>query len=171
MKALLLATLILCVSAARVPTVDLPMDLRQSNWRGSQGQGSCVYATTVSLLNWQGRYKTADWIKKNCGDGANPNDAARDFDRVNLRYAHTETGDVKFLEWSMRTRRGAGVVVGGGRHFVTLVHLDSKWAGIMDNNSTGKISWYTREAFLAEWKNSGGWALAVIYSPPAKLPI
>ena len=39
------------------PTVNLPLALRQSNWQGAQGQGSCTWATMVSLLRWQGRYR------------------------------------------------------------------------------------------------------------------
>jgi hypothetical protein len=37
------------------PTVNLPLALRQSNWLGPQGDGSCTWATLVSLLRWQGR--------------------------------------------------------------------------------------------------------------------
>ena len=32
------------------PTVNVPAALRQSNWIGNQGQGSCVHATMISLL-------------------------------------------------------------------------------------------------------------------------
>ena len=42
------------------PTVNLPLELRQENWIGDQGQGSCVHATLVSLFRWQGRYATAN---------------------------------------------------------------------------------------------------------------
>ena len=42
------------------PTVNVPAALRQSNWRGPEGQGSCVHASMISLLRWQYRLKTAD---------------------------------------------------------------------------------------------------------------
>jgi ABC-type bacteriocin/lantibiotic exporter with double-glycine peptidase domain len=168
MKTLLVA-LMLCASVQ--PVVDLPPALRQSNWVGSQGQGSCVFASTISLLNWQNRPKTAKWIRNNYGNGSGPTDTAEKFDRIGLRYAMTTTGDVKFLEWSMRTRRGCAVVVRGGSHFVCLVSLDAKRAAIMDNNDVGNIKWVTREAFLSEWVASGGWSLAVVYSPPAPKPL
>ena len=38
------------------PTVNLPVALRQANWRGNQGEGSCVHALMISLFRWQGRY-------------------------------------------------------------------------------------------------------------------
>ena len=30
------------------PTVNLPVALLQANWRGSQGEGSCVHASMIS---------------------------------------------------------------------------------------------------------------------------
>jgi hypothetical protein len=58
----------------------------------------------------------------------------------------------------------------GGSHMVALVHLDSKWAGLLDNNNVSKIKWVSREALIAEWKSSYGWAVTPIYSPAAPLP-
>ena len=37
------------------PTVNLEHALRQANWIGSQGEGSCVHATMIMLFRWQGR--------------------------------------------------------------------------------------------------------------------
>ena len=37
------------VTAER-PRINIPLACRQTNWRGSNGQGSCVWATTVSLF-------------------------------------------------------------------------------------------------------------------------
>jgi hypothetical protein len=54
---------------------------------------------------------------------------------------------------------------------VDLVYLDSKRAGILDNNSVDKIKWLSREAFIADWQKSGGWAFAPVYSPTPPLPI
>ena len=93
------------------PTVNLPRDMRQSNWRGPQEQGSCTWATMVSLLRWQGRYRTADWVRQNCGDGEWPDDMAQKLDGAGIRYAYVTNGDVKFLEWACRTRRGCGITV------------------------------------------------------------
>ena len=51
------------------PTVNVPAVLRQSNWRGPQGQGSCVHASMISLFRWQYRLKTADHWRQTYGDG------------------------------------------------------------------------------------------------------
>ena len=156
--------------ASELPTVNVPAAMRQGNWRGQHGQGSCVFATMISLLRWQGRINTADNIRQTLGDGSYPDDLAWKLDRKGVRYAYVTNGDMNFLEWSVRTRRGCGITVMGGAHMVALVHLDAKWAGILDNNRVGQIIWIPRETLVAEWKASYGWAVTPIYTPAAPLP-
>ena len=76
---------------------------------GPNRQGSCVWATMVSLLRWQGRYHTADLVHESCGDGAGPTKLEQKFNQFGIRFAWTLDGDVEFLEWAVRTRRGCGV--------------------------------------------------------------
>jgi len=152
------------------PTVNVPAALRQGNWRGPEGQGSCVHASMISLLRWQYRLKTADHWRQTYGDGEQPEDLAAKFDQEGIRYAYVTNGDVRFLEWACRTRRGCGITVMGGAHMVALVHLDDKWAAILDNNNVEKFIWVPRETLIAEWKASYGWAVTPIYAPAAPLP-
>lgn len=154
-----------------IPIVNLPASLRQANWLGNLREGSCVHATLVSLFRWQGRTHTADWWRKHHGNGEWPEHLNRQLDAAGIRYAYTaEANDVAFLEWSIRTCRGCGVTVLGGRHMVALVHLDDRLAGILDNNAVNKILWVPRETFLAEWANSNSWAVTPIYTPAPPLP-
>ena len=44
-----------------VRLLDLPLAYRRKNWTGNRGQGSCVHAAFVNLLQWQGRHDMADW--------------------------------------------------------------------------------------------------------------
>ncbi len=166
----LLLTLYGVVFCAEMPTVNIPLALRQSNWPGKEGMGSCVHATMISLMRWQGRYELAEYWKETYDSGEYPDRLHGRFDREDVRYASTESGDVAFLEWACRTRRGCGITVLGGAHMVALVHLDSKWAGVLDNNNVGKIKWMPRETLIAEWKASYGWAVTVLYAPAAPLP-
>jgi len=152
------------------PVVNVPLALRQSNWRGFQGQGSCVHATMISLFRWQYRLKTADYWRRAYGDGEYPEDLAAKFNKEGIRYAYVTNGDVRFLEWACRTRRGCGITVMGGAHMVALVHLDDKWAAILDNNNVERFIWVPRETLIAEWKASYGWAVTPIYTPAAPLP-
>ncbi len=177
---LILALLVPCVGCEALrasapkkqerPTVNVPVSMRQSNWQGSRGEGSCVHATMISLFRWQGRLKTADYWRRSYGNGEWPEDMAAKFDKEHIRYAYVTNGDVKFLEWACKTRRGCGLTIMGGAHMVALVHLDATWAGILDNNGVEKIIWVPRETLIAEWKASYGWAIAPLYTPAAPLP-
>ena len=166
------------VARKEYPTVNLPVSLRQQNWLGRKGEGSCVHAAMISLFRWNGYYHlAAKWLKK-YGDGevADSSWGLRDnlaskMDAEGVRYAYTTAGNVEFLEWACRTRRGCGVTVMGGRHMVVLVHFDDKLAGILDSNDTSQIIWVPRETFVAEWQNSNGWAVTPIYAPAPPLPI
>jgi hypothetical protein len=152
------------------PVVNIPLAQRQSNWLGSNREGSCVHASMISLFRWQGRYKTADYWRRTYGDGEWPEDMAAKFDREGIRYAYVTNGDVRFLEWACHTRRGCGITVMGGAHMVALVHMDEKWAAVLDNNNVSKFIWVPRETLIAEWKASYGWAVTPIYTPAAPLP-
>lgn len=148
------------------PTVNLPVNLRQRNWIGDENYGSCVWATTMSLLRWEGRDDLAREIGRTCGNGAGPSTHGRVMDKLGIAYAMTDSGDERFLEWALRTRRGAGVACENGAHCVALVYLDSKQACIMDNNDPANYRWMSREDFVTDWRNSGGWAFALLIGPP-----
>lgn len=153
------------------PVVNLPFALRQRNWSGSQGEGSCVHASMTMLFRWQGRYNMANWWRTHNGNGEWAEDLAAKFDRAGVRFAYTNgRGDVSFLEWACNTRRGAGVSVMGGTHMLCLVHLDERRAALLDNNHIERVKWVPRERFLSEWKNSGSWAVTPVYAPTPPLP-
>jgi predicted small lipoprotein YifL/ABC-type bacteriocin/lantibiotic exporter with double-glycine peptidase domain len=158
-------------AAKERPTVNLPRDLRQGNWRGpNKNEGSCTWASLISLLRWQGRYNTANWVRENCGDGEWATTMASQLNDIDVRYAYVTNGDVKFLEWACATRRGCAITVQGGKHMVALVHLDDQWAALLDNNDVSRYRWIPRETLIAEWKASNGWAITPIYTPAAPLP-
>jgi hypothetical protein len=146
--------------------VDIRPVWRQKNWTGHRGQGSCVHAAFVHLLHWQGRHVTAEWWARRYGDGETPAGLAAKLDAAGLRYAETRSGDESFLRWAIRTRRGAAVVVQNGAHMVNLVGLDSETAHILDSNSPDRVQYWPREAFLRDWKESGGWAVTPLLGPP-----
>jgi hypothetical protein len=168
----ILLSLVLLVSplvAADWPSVDVPMGLRQQNWRGDRRQGSCVHATTVTMLRWHGFNEIADYWRDSYGNGESIRRLAAKSDAFGLHYAYTTSGNVDFLEWASRTRRGAGVSV-SPNHWVMLVHIDSKWVCLLDNNRTSKYKWVPRDRFLKDWRRTGGWAFTLMYAPPPPLP-
>lgn len=149
-----------------VPVVNLHPDLRQSNWGG----GSCTWASMNTLLYWQGEYKLAKKIRLNFSGGEYLPQWGRNLDKAGVTYASTSSGDPEWLELACNGRRGAAVVVTGGRHMVTLVHLDKDKACLIDNNSPRGYIWLSREVFVDHWKKSGGWAFVPIYTPVSPLP-
>ena len=151
------------------PLVNIPRVLRQSNWL-SRGSGSCVHASMMSLFRWQGRNNTARLWGQRYGSGEDAQGLRAKMDANGIRYAYVTNGDVNFLEWACSTRRGCGITVRGGVHMVALVHLDSEWACLLDNNSVSKFIWVPRETLIAEWKASYGWAVTPVYTPAAPLP-
>lgn len=156
---------------AEFPVVDIPPAYRVHNWTGPTGSGSCVHASMVMLFNWQGRPDLGAYWQQQMHSGEKPEGLARKMDSIGVAWAGVTNGDVGFLEWAVRTRRGCGVTVQGGSHMVCLVHLDEVRAGILDNNSPGKIRWTSRDAFLREWLSSGyRWAVTPVYDPPPRLP-
>jgi hypothetical protein len=165
------------VAKIEYPTVNLPVSLRQKNWRGPKGEGSCSHAAMVSLFRWQGRYALASYWRKTYGDGEvadatwdSRDNLADKLNRDKVRFAYTTDGDVSFLEWACSTRRGCGVTIMGGKHMVCLVHFDEKWAALMDSNDVDTLIWVPRKTFISEWVNSNGWAVAPVYTPAPPLP-
>lgn len=150
--------------------VDLPARWRRRNWIGNRGQGSCVHASLVHLLHWQGRHDLADWWQRQYANGETAEGLARKLEAAGIQFAETRAGDEAFLEWALRTRRGAAVVVQNGAHMVNLVGLDADQAFILDSNSPAVIQTWNRAAFLADWRKSGGWAVTPVGTPPSPSP-
>jgi hypothetical protein len=146
------------------PQANLPKAARQENWRGPNGNGSCVYATTVSLLRWQGQDNAAERIQQ-YGGGADYATLEKVLQRENIKYRSCDDGDESFLVWACQTRRGCGVVIDEGQHFVALVGMTDRYVQVLDNNSVEHFIWIPRAAFLKQWRNAGGWAFTVMYSP------
>ena len=153
------------------PAVYIPKRMRQENWLGPKREGSCVHAAMTNLFIAQGRFKLANWWRTHNGDGEWPSDLAPKLDAAGIKYAYTSMkGNVKFLEWAVKTHRGCGVTVRGASHMVVLVHLDKKWAGLLDSNAVDEIIWVPRKTFIAEWLNSESWAITPVYTPQPPMP-
>lgn len=154
----------------RLRQIDIPLTYRRANWTGKRGQGSCVHASIRHLLHWQGEHELAEWWGRQHGDGETPDGLTQKLNKANIRFAETRTGDESFLEWAIRTRRGAAVVVQNGAHMVVLCGLDRQHAHILDSNSPRQVQAWPRQEFLGDWKRSGGWAVTPLGAPAAPDP-
>jgi hypothetical protein len=147
------------------PCVDLPQTMRTKNYSG----GSCVHASTINLLIWQGLPELAQWWRDNHGGGEYSDRLNAKMDKAGLKFAYTTRGDMGFLEWTIRTRRGAGIGY-FPRHAINLVDLTETEATLLDNNRTGVYIKVPRAEFERKWRGWGGWAWTVVYQPPPPLP-
>lgn len=154
------------------PVMNLPKRLSQGNWIGRNYEGSCVVASMVDLLRWQGKPATANRLKAKYSGGQYYEGWKAILDSEGIRYAATRgKNDVAFLEAAIRTRRGCMVTVMGESHMVCLVDLTPTKAAILDNNYPHEVFWIDRNEFLTEWYAANSWALTPVYSPTSpKVP-
>ena len=151
--------------------MDLPLSMRTENYSG----GSCVHASNVSLLRWQGQDEMADWWRKTYGGGEYDTRLVSRMEAAGLRYAYTKTTDMHFLRWCVRTRRGAGIFY-KPRHSINVVGMDEKYVYLLDNNYVDypeQYGHYERVAigeFEQRWNGYGGFAWTLVYQPPPPLP-
>lgn len=180
MKRLLILAILLmpAIAFAEVPTVNLPVPLREPNWTAADGTGSCVHSTVVMLARWQLEDQLADHWRSTYSGGEyagpewNPrSNLARKFDKEGVVYAYTTAPDEAFLEWSIATRRGCGITCMGGSHMIYLVELTPTEAAIIDPNQTERVIWVDRNRLISEWKASNSWAVTIVGSPCPPLPI
>ena len=158
------------VSREHTPAVDIPRPWRMTNW-AFHGEGSCVHASLVTLLHWQEQHRLAQWWQAAYAGAEHPQRLSERLNRAGVRFAEVRTGDVRFLEWAVRTHRGCAVTVERATHMVCLVHLDARWAGLVDSNAPQQIRWVPRREFLADWTSGSlTWAVTPVYVPPPPYP-
>jgi hypothetical protein len=154
-----------------MPPVDLPPAMRTSNYGG----GSCMHAAWCDVLKWQNQERMANWWGEHyagaagvgpCRNGADMTELA---ERNGLRFAYTDSGDVKFLDWCSRTRRGAAIHWRDA-HAITFCGFLGGDAVLLDNNDPKRLQRMPRNKFLSEWRHSGGRAITVVYSPAPPRP-
>jgi hypothetical protein len=161
--------------------LDLPLKYRTVNWGG----GSCVHASTVTLLRWMGLPELADWWRKTYSGGEYDDRLVQRLEAAGVRYASIHSGadrngdgrddGEQFLEWCTRTRRGAGLFY-KPMHSINFVGMDRTHVHLLDNNFTdypernGHYERVPRESFFRQWKGYGGFAWTLVYDPAPPKP-
>jgi hypothetical protein len=153
---------------------DVPEEMRKRNWRGQTG-GSCVHASLISLLRYQGLDAMATWWQSTYDGGEYFDRLEARLDAANLRYASANGPEAEaLLEWAMRNRLGAiiGYTDDGAMqaHALTIVDLTPEFAVLLDNNHVEQYEYVNRDEFFRIWRRSGSYLLTLVYSPPPPLP-
>jgi hypothetical protein len=174
--------------AAEVPdgtylgvVLNLPPELRTRNWGG----GSCVHASNINLLKNVGMYELADWWRRTYSGGEYDSRLIDRLEKAGVRYAFAHGGEdanrdgrddgEQFLEWCIRTRRGAGIFYKPS-HSINIIGLDAQFAYLLDNNATdypernGHPERVERREFFRRWHGFGGFAWTLVYDPPPPAP-
>lgn len=170
--------------------IDLPSRFHVKNKGGSDGAGLCVYASARHSGLWhdepvfQGLF---EWMRSYPG-GSYPEKFDRSVEQFCQQkslpkpaYLNTVTGDLALLRKACQAGYFPGVTYAfsptgryGGRisHMVSLVHLDDRWAAILDNNFPGSIEWMPVADFKRSWTGGGesGWALIPLRPGPPPVP-
>jgi len=153
--------------------MNLPPEMRTQNWGG----GSCVHASTVSLLRWQGQDQMADWWRNEYSGGEGSDRLVQRMDAAGVKYAHTGglsvDGKRAFLKECCDKRLGAGIFY-KPNHAINLVGMDDQYAYLLDNNATtyaernGHYERVELNEFFRRWEGYGsfGWTLAYVPPPP-----
>lgn len=160
------------------PAVNLPPALRQTNWTSAAGEGSCVIASTVSLVRWQRQYQVADFFRRTYSGGQTATSIQQKLTAAGIRFVCTEPengqpADSAFLQWASDSRRGA-IIWFYPSHCVTFcgfgVDDGKSVAYLLDNNRTQRFIKIPRDQFLRAWAGYGGFALTTLGDPIAPLP-
>ncbi|GAB5404316.1 MAG: hypothetical protein Aurels2KO_25470 [Aureliella sp.] len=160
--------------AAEIPTVNLPESLRQKNWVSrTNGQGSCVHASSVAHFNWQGRYKIAEGWKRRYSGGETAYSILNKWIDNRIPFTYTDSGDPAFLQWATDTRRGA-IIWYYPSHCVTFCGfavVDGRdYAYILDNNRINRFIAVDKSEFIRNWRGFGGFAATAVFTAAGPLP-
>jgi hypothetical protein len=181
---LLFVVLVGCEPAKRVyplpepppeyPVCNLPLELRQQNWSGRLGQGSCVYASLINHVRWLNLPDFASKIRATRGDGEYASRLMGWLDSEGVPYKFTEKADPRFLDWCTYERTGC-ILWWKPSHCCTFEgwvrdQNGNQYATILDNNYINKYEYIPREQFVRLWAGYGGFALAVVDDPAISIP-
>lgn len=162
-------------------TVDLPIDQHVRNFGAPKDNlGLCVFASMTMGARWHNVTPLKDVIHKIDKGGGWPEKVDRVFKQFapDLKYVQYEGTDPAILDKAMAEGAMCHVTYGYGErygmktiaHMVNLVHLDQKWAVVLDNNFPGTYEWMDRSEFLKRWTHPGGQGWAYIMLAPGPPP-
>lgn len=174
-------------------TIDLPASERKKNTGGigpggpGTGAGLCVFTSIEYSARWQNEralFELQKYMTTKPGGGYPAKvDAILKVYSPGTQYGQHTGGDESVLDAVLKSGRIAAVTYNGHdphygadrsiAHMVALVHLDSQWACVSDNNYPGdtEFVWMSRAEFLKRWRgNGGGWCVFLVRPPPPLPP-
>lgn len=173
---------------------DIPHEKWMENSVGTDNSGLCVFTSINVAAFWQHVKEAWDFqqkMRRELGGGW-PEKVDKMIAKYcpGVEYVQYEGPDSSILDLAIKSGRMPCVTYGfseryqdkngrGGQiaHMVNLVHLDSKWACVLDNNfvAPASLEWMSRDEFFRRWKlgsrgNKDGWAVVLLRPPPPPVP-
>lgn len=174
--------------------MDLPESEQMANVGGSDRAGLCVFTSVEHSARWQNVEALngfQNWMRGYPGGGwpeklakkIEEYSKARGFAVPKFAQAEGKAADLMpIIEEALKSGRGVATTYDrspsgryGGRkiaHMVNIIHLDSKYACIMDNNYIGvsKYEWMSRDEFSRIVLGNNGWIAILLDPGPPPLP-
>lgn len=168
-------------------TCDLPREARHKNRGGRNGAGLCVFASLDHAALFQNDRAVTGLFQKMFAEpgGGWPQKVDAMMRKYCPRavYLQYEGNDPGILRLALKTGRMPSVTYNGHdphygmnqsiAHMVNLVHLDEKYAVVLDNNFIGDrdLVWLSPDDFSRRWRGNGsGWAIILLSPPPPPVP-
>lgn len=168
--------------------IDLPKsDLRENLPSDVDKAGLCVWTSIDMAALWMGIQELIgirDVMRKEPGGGWPERvEKVIKAKAPHVDFVQYEGSDASILDATIKTGRPVCITYGYGdfyrkrglakiSHMVLLVHLDSKWAAIRDNNDVEQITWMPREELLkrAMYPSGKFWSVSILGTPPPPIP-
>jgi hypothetical protein len=159
--------------ASEQPIANVPLKLRQTNWTDKAGSGSCVIASSASLLNWHGEERLAKEFKKLYAGGQTSDSIKRIWNKHKIPFEAEENGRPEFLE-RVSEARHAAIIWFFPNHCVTFCGFGrnngQEVAWLLDNNRTERFIPVEKREFIRAWRGFGGFAMATTLPPVPFVP-
>jgi len=175
---------------------DLPSFLQTKNVGGSDGAGLCVFTSIGHAARYQNvavLEDFRDWMRKYPGGGwpekvdAMISKIAKERGVPKPEYIQVQGGreTLEIIRTALDTGRMVSVTYsksptgryGGARiaHMVNIVHLDQKYAAVLDNNyitpADKSFEWMSLDQFLQTYMGGrAGWAVILLDAGPPPFP-
>lgn len=169
---------------------DLPKELHIRNIGGTDGAGLCVMSSINHAAYWHNQECLFDyqkWASHYRGGGwpekvdQQLEEIARQRGVAKPRYIQIISRDLSLLKLAFKTGRIISITFGyspagryGGAHIahmVSLLHLDDRWACVLDNNFPGTYEWMTPDELLRAACSGQGQYWAHLFLDPGPPPV